>query len=236
MVGKLNHATSFDLFLQQLLALLERDATQVEAIEVKQIERIIDDRNAFAPWQAALAGLESGPLLHQAERRAALFIERDDLSVEDGALGFYELRQAAEFGKLRGKVILSARHQTHAAVFDESDGAVTVPFDFKQPVRIVESVRNGGRKHRTDHGWHGLLFSALEIFNCGRRGVRGGFFASRFWGSRIGRGPADFRVRAINADELGFLPSFFSAPFALSAVKALLFYRRARLRPPTTRP
>ena len=85
------------------------------------------------PWQAALPGLESGALLHQAERRPSFFIERDDLAVKDGALGFNELRQAAKFGKLCGEVVLIARHQTHAAVFDESDGAVAVPLDFKQP-------------------------------------------------------------------------------------------------------
>ena len=118
---------------------------QVEAVEIEQIESVIDDRHAFAPRQAALTGLESGTLLHQAERRPTLVIERDDLSVEDRALDSYELRQAFEFGKLRGEIILIARHQTNAAVFDESNGTVTVPFDFKQPVRIVEGLGGGGR-------------------------------------------------------------------------------------------
>jgi hypothetical protein len=42
--------------------------------------------------------LESGALLHQAERRAALVIERDDFAVKDGALGLHELRQAPSSG------------------------------------------------------------------------------------------------------------------------------------------
>ena len=66
-VGKLNHSTSHDFLLQQPLAFVQRNATQVESIEVKKIESVVDDRHAFAPWQAALAGLESGALLHQAE-------------------------------------------------------------------------------------------------------------------------------------------------------------------------
>ena len=114
MVGKLNHLASYDFFSQQPLALFERDAAQVESIEIKQIESVIDDRHAFAPLQAALARMESSALLHQAERRPALLIERDDLSVKNGAFGFYELRQALEFGKLRREIVLVARHQTHA--------------------------------------------------------------------------------------------------------------------------
>ncbi len=140
-VGKMNDFAVFNSVLQQPLALFERDAAQVHAIEVQQIERIVNDPDAFAPRQSPFARLEPGPLLHQTKRRAALFIERDDLAVKDGALGFYELRQAPKFGKLRREVVLVARHQTHAPVFNEGDGAVAVPFDFEQPVRIVEGLR-----------------------------------------------------------------------------------------------
>src|SRR5208282_3052138 len=117
------------------------------------------------------------------KRRAALFIERDDLSVKDGALGSYELRQAPKFGKLRREVILVARHQTHAPVFNEGDGAVTVPFNFEQPVRIVEGLPGGSSQHRKDDRGHGLLLGAGESFNrrgrgVGKRGVRRRFLAS----------------------------------------------------------
>ena len=62
---------------------------QVVAIEIDQVEGVVHDRNAFASRASRLAGLKSGALLHQAERRASLVIERDDLAVDDGALGFY---------------------------------------------------------------------------------------------------------------------------------------------------
>src|SRR6266851_5463258 len=161
-VGKVHYIApaSNNPFLQQLLALMERDAAQVEPIEIEQVECVVDDRHTFAPWQASLSRLESRALLQQAERGAPLPIERDDLSVEDGALGFYELRQASEFRKLCGEIILTARHQTHAAVFDEGDGAVAVPFNLEQPVRIVESLGGGGRQHRVDDRGHGLLLHA----------------------------------------------------------------------------
>src|SRR5208282_763331 len=79
-VGKLNYAAlaSDDPFLQQLLAFVKRDAAQVEAIKIEQIESVVDNRYAFAPWQTAIARMESGPLLHEAKRRSPLVIERDD--------------------------------------------------------------------------------------------------------------------------------------------------------------
>src|ERR1700686_4512733 len=45
-IGKMDEFAGFDSFLQELLALFERDATQVEAIQVEQVERVIDDWNA----------------------------------------------------------------------------------------------------------------------------------------------------------------------------------------------
>src|SRR5208282_1063353 len=132
---------------------------------------------AFAPRLAALSRLESGALLHQAERWSAFFIKRYDFPVKDGALSFYELWQAAKLGELCGEVILAARHQTHAAVFDECDGAVTVPFNFKQPVRIVECLCGGDRQHWMDDCGHGPLLRTRQSFN--RRGRR---FRRRFLG------------------------------------------------------
>src|SRR5258708_15894746 len=106
----MNDFAVFNAVLQQLLAFVERDAAQIQAIEVEQIERVVNDGHALSPLQAALARMEPGALLHQAERWTALFIERNDLSVKDGTLGFYELRQPTQFGKLPGEVILTSRH------------------------------------------------------------------------------------------------------------------------------
>src|SRR6202790_325845 len=164
-IGKLHNPACNNPLLQQLLALLERDAAQIEAIEVEQIERIVNDRHTFAPWHTAFPGSKSGPLLHQTERWAALFIERGDLSVKNGALGFHQSRQAAELRKLRSQVILGARHQTHASVFDEGDGAVAVPFNFEKPVRIIESLVGRSREHGVDDSGHGLLLRAGKSFN-----------------------------------------------------------------------
>src|SRR5882672_10734865 len=92
-VGVSNDFSGFEHGLQQFLPHLQTHSAQVVAIEVEQIEGIVENRNAFAARQAPLARLESGALLHQAERRAALLIDRDNLSVENRVTGFYEFRQ-----------------------------------------------------------------------------------------------------------------------------------------------
>ena len=119
-IGKMNDATVFNQALQQLLSLVEGHAAEVEAVEVNEIECVVDDRHALASGKTALSRTESRALLHEAEGGASLFVESDNLSVEDGALGLHKSRQVAEFGKLRAEVVLVARDQAHAAVVDET--------------------------------------------------------------------------------------------------------------------
>jgi len=42
--------------------------------------------------------------------------------------------------KLRGKIILSARHQTHVPFLDEGHGAVAVPFNLEEPVGLSKAM------------------------------------------------------------------------------------------------
>src|SRR5712692_11552325 len=75
-VGESNDFFTLEHRLQQFLALLQTHSAQIVAIEVEEIESVVEDRNSFAARQAALAGPESGALLHQAEGRTALLIDR----------------------------------------------------------------------------------------------------------------------------------------------------------------
>src|SRR6266496_3148919 len=116
-IGKMNDAAVLDHGFQQLLSLVERHATEVEPVEVNEIECVVDDRHALstparqkrarrgprvASGETVFARAESGALLHEAEGGAPLVVERDDFSVENGALGLYKSSEVAEFGKLRG--------------------------------------------------------------------------------------------------------------------------------------
>src|SRR4029077_5239834 len=181
--------------------------------------------HTFAPRHTPLPRPESGPLLHQAERWAALFIERDNLSVENSALGFYVLRQAAELRKLRSQVILGARHQTPTATFDEGNSAVAVPFNFEKPVRIVESLSGGSRQHGMDDRGHGPMLSAWYSCNHRGRGVRGGFLASGFGSSLLGRGSVRRSSRILG---LGYASHRLLRVFFFTFLGALCSFRGYR--------
>src|SRR5215472_17766441 len=115
-------------------ALLERNLAPVFAVEVQQVERIVHDRDVGLSRRSLAAWTKSGALLHQAERRFALFIEGDDLAVEDRVVGPDESRQILEFGIAAGQLILIPRNQPDRSLFDECDGTVAVPLNFKEPV------------------------------------------------------------------------------------------------------
>ena len=100
------------------------------------------------------ARTETGALLHEAERRAAFFVKCDDFSVEHSFLGFHQPGQSAQFGILRGQLILIAGNQAKVVVVDEGDGAVAIPFDFEEPLRIVKRFGNWSGQHGTDYGRH----------------------------------------------------------------------------------
>ena len=93
---------------QQVFALLKRHAPQVEVVEVKKIEGIIDDGNALTSGKPRFSGTKSGALLHQAERRTPLVVKRDDLSIKNGAARFNEFRKRGKLRILRCEVILVA--------------------------------------------------------------------------------------------------------------------------------
>ena len=138
-------------------ALLERDLAPVFAVEVKQVERIVQDRNVGLSGRSLAAGTKAGALLHQAERRFTLFIERDDLAVEDRVFGLDESRQIPQFGIAARQLILIARDQPHRSLFDERDGTVAIPLNFKEPVRTVERLIDGLGQHAVDRRGHGTL-------------------------------------------------------------------------------
>ena len=96
---------------QFFLALFERDFSPVVAIEIEQIECVIENGDIGIGGPAAAAGTESGALLHQAERCSALLIECDYFSIEDRGFRMDELWEIFEFWIALGKFILIARDQ-----------------------------------------------------------------------------------------------------------------------------
>ena len=77
-------------FAQYSLAIYKRHAPKIIAIEVQQVKGVIQDGQLATRAGLATVAAQPGALLHQAERRTALIVESDNLSVQDCVLCPYE--------------------------------------------------------------------------------------------------------------------------------------------------
>ena len=128
---------------QDFFTAAERQVLQVVAIQVEQIEDLIDERT--------FVGLLI--ILHQLELGLAGFIEHDDFTIEHRLMA--ELRQRSDDRRvtvLEGK--LFAGIETHSALVYLGDGAIAVPLNFKEPIGVVEWLDNRRGEHRSDIPGH----------------------------------------------------------------------------------
>src|SRR5437773_9099868 len=156
---------------QDLLALFERDAPQIVAVNVDEIEDVVQHRNVAAGIYATSMLTDAGALLHQAERCTALFVEGDNFAIKNCGDGLNKFGELMQLRILSGQIVLIARNQADAAVFDEGDGAIAIPLNIEQVFRIVEGLFDGDGQHGMDGDWHRALGRSLQFFN--HRGHRG---------------------------------------------------------------
>src|SRR2546422_3852537 len=104
---------------QDLLALFERDSPQIVAVDIDEIEYVVQHRNVAAGTYATSMFTDAGALLHQAERRSALFIEGDDFAIENCDVGPNKAGELMQLRVLSSQIVLIARNQADSAVFDE---------------------------------------------------------------------------------------------------------------------
>src|SRR5207253_7962830 len=159
---------------QDLLALFERDAPQIVAVNVDEIEDVVQHRNVAAGTYATSMLTDAGALLHQAERCTALFVEGDNFAIKNCGDGLNKFGELMQLRILSGQIVLIARNQADAAVFDEGDSAIAIPFDLEYVFRIVEGLFDGDGQHGVDGGRHWALGRSLQFFNHrGHRSHRG---------------------------------------------------------------
>src|SRR5207244_9854968 len=94
---------------QDLLALFERDAPQVVAVDVDEIEDVVQHGDVAATADATSMLADAGALLHQAERCTALFVEGDNFAIKNCGDGLNK------FGELMQLRILSGRSEEHTS-------------------------------------------------------------------------------------------------------------------------
>src|SRR2546421_6783768 len=127
-----------DALGQHSLAILQRNPAQVIAVDIDQVEDVIQDGNFSSGSHMPAMLPDTGSLLHEAERSPPLFIQSDDLTIQNRVLHFDQLWQIPQLGILSCQIVLVTSNQPNPAFFDKSNDAVTVPLDLEQPVGIIK--------------------------------------------------------------------------------------------------
>ena len=87
-------------------------------------------------------------MLQQAEARAALLVERNDLAVEQCVFYAQFLERARDAGELVGPVLARARVDANASAGDRGDCAIAIVLDLVQPVVARGRRGDEGRELR----------------------------------------------------------------------------------------
>lgn len=136
--------TLSDQFAQGLLAVTQRQAAQILAVEREQIEQIIG--------QFARAAGER--ILQRAEIGVALRIRHGDLAVEHRVAARQRLQGRHQRRESVGPVEAVARADRHAAAGERGHCAIAVIFDFVEPPAALRRLVHQGRQLRRDEGGH----------------------------------------------------------------------------------
>src|SRR4051812_36401572 len=139
MVRDTDEVVRLDDGSQQALALGQRNAAKVVAIQVKKIEDEVGDGIRLHSG-ADIFAVGSDAWLDISKTWPAILVKGDGLTVQDGLLCADGFRQALELG------IVLIHGQSRAAdnvdflIVDKSDAANAVPLHFKNPVETFRRV------------------------------------------------------------------------------------------------
>src|SRR5262249_61748961 len=110
------------------------------AVDIEQIERVIKNENAVI-WRTVLSvSGEAATLLHQAEGGSSGFVGCNNFAVENAVAALKLIGDRLQLGKGFRLIILISRDHADGplTIFaKEDDGAISVPLDLVEPVRII---------------------------------------------------------------------------------------------------
>ena len=133
---------------EESAALLERFVEERPAVEVEQVEDLVDERGRLVGHSPPL-----DPRLEEGEVGFAALVESDDLAVDDRLARVEPGRRIEERPEVARRVLLAARPESDAVTVDDRLDAETVPLDLEQPVGPVERRAHERREHRRDEAW-----------------------------------------------------------------------------------
>ena len=120
--------------LQPRVPLLERQVDERLALELEQVEEVVDERPR--------------PLLHRREARAPLLVERADLAVEHAVGGAKRARERPRhLLESRSEVVAVPARERHLSPADAGERTEAVPLHLEQPAGAVRRVLGGGGEH-----------------------------------------------------------------------------------------
>src|SRR5262249_2808058 len=149
------------------------------SVDVEKVEEEIDGGNLGD--EGLRRGANVHALLQQTKVAMAAGVQRDDFAVENSLMRCQSLRKPGEFWVTIGDFDSVAWAHGELAIFDPSERANAVPFDFEKPVGAGERLVRERGEHGLELGRHGCLLSAVQFADVERpRGSLGGLLVFDF--------------------------------------------------------
>src|SRR3989440_2162469 len=118
----------------------------VEAVEIHQVENVIEDGNPGSSRRVGILDADSSLQLLEA---GALAVEGDDLAVDDNVM-LVRPEGISHFWIGVVQMLLAARQQPDGRPFFESQATLAIQFVLEDPIRIRKPLLGERRQHRID--------------------------------------------------------------------------------------
>ena len=175
------------------LRCVQGQPVEAHAVQVQQVECVVDDRRGGLDAFQVPAGDRVGVALHHLEVGQAVLAKRDDLAVEDHLVAQLRFEVADYLRELGGDVPAGAALEYHRVAADVSERAVAVELGLEDPAGMGERaldqpglhrLQRGGKRRRTALGRPGRgrqppLLQVLDGESRVDRAVLGQDFALR---------------------------------------------------------
>ena len=163
-LGIADHVVRLQDFLQQALALDERQPAQIAPVQIQQIEGIEDHRMVpgAARHRAGVGHIDAA--LQQLETGHAALVQGRDFAIHDRGLRLDVMRQDRQLGILPVDQIAVARNHPDLAVLDIAECADAVPFHLVDPLGIGR--RDAGCRSAPASARRCQAASSAVFFRC----------------------------------------------------------------------
>src|SRR5581483_212654 len=112
----------------------------VVMLSVEKVEDVKVCRELFCAMRDLFLVAQMKSLLKQAENGPSVFVETDDLAINQRRLGKTCLKGAPDFGKPKCVVVSVAAEKLHLVTIETAEDTLAIEFRLENPVRIIEWI------------------------------------------------------------------------------------------------